>query len=102
MILHKTEHKDVVPSLYYVSQMINNKYSKYSPLIVNKPPKDSVETAGPVECYSSIAEAFEQEFNTILEELFNPDIPFTQVEDKSKCKECDYKKICRQLKEQEY
>lgn len=116
MILHKTkgkvvsqniECKDIVPSLYYASRMNNE---KYSPLIVNKIPQYDEVTGNKkqqslhetIEYYSMIANEFEYELNAMLEEIFNKDIPFKQIEDKTACERCDYKKICRQLNEPEF
>ena len=97
----KSDGKDVVPSLYYASRMMNKDFSV---LLVNKRPKEPKreETWGPIASYTSVAEYFEQELKTLLEEIYNPDIPFTQTEDKKNCERCDYKKICRQLNEPEY
>ena len=107
MILKDAECKDVVPSLYYASRMSDN---KYSPLIVNKIPQYDEVTGKKkpqslhetIECYSMIANEFEYELNATLEEIFNKDIPFKQIEDKKTCERCDYKKICRQLNEPEF
>ena len=107
MILKDAECKDVVPSLYYASHMSDN---KYSPLIVNKIPQYDEVTGKKkpqslhetIECYSMIANEFEYELNATLEEIFNKDIPFKQIEDKKTCERCDYKKICRQLNEPEF
>jgi hypothetical protein len=62
---------------------------EYSPLIVDK------STDKYIERYSHVATEFENHLDIALEELFNPDIPFTQVEDVDMCRYCDYKKICR-------
>ncbi len=37
---------------------------------------------------------FEITLNLVLEELFNPEIEFTQTEDESRCVYCDFKSIC--------
>jgi CRISPR/Cas system-associated exonuclease Cas4 (RecB family) len=37
---------------------------------------------------------FEKRFMLMLEELFNPAIPFTQTEEENRCKYCPYQKIC--------
>jgi len=37
---------------------------------------------------------FEQVLAQVLEEIFNPEIPFTQTTDKKVCVYCDYKTIC--------
>ena len=62
---------------------------EYSPLITDKFQDTTIER------YSDVATEFERELNSVLEELFDVNTPFTQVEDEDACKYCDYKKICR-------
>ena len=76
------------PSLFYASQMLNE---SYSPNIVDKSSGDE----NGITKYSDVGKSFEQELTHIFEELFDPDIAFTQVEDVDACTYCDYKKICR-------
>ena len=45
--------------------------------------------------YSDVGESFEEELTQVFEELFDPNVAFTQVEDVDACTYCDYKKICR-------
>jgi hypothetical protein len=61
----------------------------YSPEILN------TETGEVVERYSAHAEEFEANLSQVLEELFDYDKPFRQVEDVNMCKYCDYKRICQ-------
>lgn len=86
MMLQRKHNTESCPSLYYASKMFSK---EYSPLIVDK------STDKYIERYSHVATEFENHLNIALEELFNPDIPFTQVEDVDACNYCDYKKICR-------
>ena len=86
MMLHRTRKVDVVPSLYYASQMLSD---KYSPLITDNSQKREVER------YTEVKEVFEAELERILVELFDDKVPFSQVEDENMCKYCDFKKICR-------
>lgn len=88
MLLHRIHSVDVVPSLYYASQMLSK---EYSPLITTDP-KDK---KGCVESYAAIKDEFERELTSALDRLFDPNEPFTQVEDVNACKMCDFKKICR-------
>jgi hypothetical protein len=88
MLLHHLNSVDVVPSLYYASQMLSK---EYSPLITTDP-KDK---KGCVESYAAIKDEFERELTSALDRLFDPNEPFTQVEDVNACKMCDFKKICR-------
>lgn len=86
MMLHHTRSTEATPSLYYASKMLLGDYCE---LIRN------LSLGVNIERYSTIAESFEHQLDAILEELFDADKPFSQVEDVEVCKKCDYKKICR-------
>lgn len=86
MMLQKRDGCETIPSLYFASKMHE---SDYTPKILNKQSGELIES------YSSQAEEFEQMLSSTLEELFDYDIPFRQVEDEQMCKYCDYKRICR-------
>jgi hypothetical protein len=86
MMLQRKCGTESCPSLYYASKMLSE---GYSPLILDK------STDGFIERYSEVATEFEEELNKVLEELFDADIAFTQVDDEDACIYCDYKKICR-------
>ncbi len=86
MMLHKRRGCDAKPSLYYASKMLSD---DYSPEIVN------TETGEVIDRYSAHAKEFETMLSRVLEELFDYDKPFQQVENEDMCKYCDYKKICR-------
>ena len=86
MMLHKRDGCEALPSLYFASKMHDK---AYSPKIVNRA------TGELIERYSDHAAEFEQELTTALEELFDYETPFQQVEDVDMCKYCDYKRICR-------
>jgi hypothetical protein len=47
-----------------------------------------------VQDYRDYREDYEHGLKKLLEELFNPEIPFDQTEDLDKCKFCAYKEIC--------
>lgn len=87
MMLQKRDGCETRPSLYFASRMHNK---DYSPLIVNR-------ECGMVERYSSQADTFEPMLQATLEELFDYNTPFRQVdtEHADMCKFCDYKRICR-------
>jgi hypothetical protein len=86
MMLHQTRKVESCPSLFYASQMLTE---EYSPLIVDK------STDKAIEKYSDIGQSFEEELTRVFEEMFDPNIEFSQVEDSDACTYCDYKKICR-------
>lgn len=86
MMLGLKHNKEAVPSLYYASKMI---IDGYSPFIIDSSTKE------PISSYKDVSEAFETQLNTILEELFDYNKPFTQIDNVDACKYCPFKKICR-------
>lgn len=86
MMLHHRDGVETMPSLFYVARMVSE---EYQPAIVNK------STGKIIESYSDVAEEFEGELSSILEELFDPTVPFVQAKDEAACTYCDFKKICR-------
>ncbi|MEN8225615.1 MAG: PD-(D/E)XK nuclease family protein [Bacteroidota bacterium] len=40
---------------------------------------------------------FEHKLQEMMEEIFNPSIPFSQAKDESRCKYCSYKEICNRV-----
>lgn len=42
-----------------------------------------------------IMEEFETQLKKIIREIFNPEIPFDETEDRSRCEYCTYKNLCR-------
>ncbi|MCM1355199.1 MAG: PD-(D/E)XK nuclease family protein [Staphylococcus sp.] len=50
------------------------------------------------EDYREINDEFMERFRSTVSEIFNPDVPFTQAEDKDGCKYCGFKTICRRGK----
>lgn len=86
MMLSHNEGCDVVPSLYYVRNMHR---AEYEPWLIDQEEKQSGLS------YSHYRERFEELLRAVLVELFDPAIPFTQIEDEKACMYCDFKTICR-------
>lgn len=86
MMLSRDRKQESCPSLFFASQMLSKEYSPY---IVDK------SNGCEISKYSEIRESFEEELTTVLTNLFNKEVSFTQVEDVDACTYCDYKKICR-------
>ena len=77
------------PSLFYASQMLlNDKYSPLLKMTATDPPQE-------ITRYSSVSEEFEAQLKKLLDELFDPDVTFKQVENREACTLCDYNKICK-------
>lgn len=82
LIYQETGNKNLNPSVYY----IRNLFKGFDPYIYTG--KTIVDDFAP----------YLKEFNTTLEtllsDIFNPKIPFTQTENQDKCRYCNYKDIC--------
>ena len=86
MMLSHSRGCDVLPTLYYVRNMHRE---EYSPLLVDMERKESGLT------YRHYADEFETLLGKLLDELFNPSIPFRQTEDENACTYCDFKLLCK-------
>ncbi|MFI3304230.1 MAG: PD-(D/E)XK nuclease family protein [Rikenellaceae bacterium] len=83
----------ITPSLYYVRQMNRD---DYSPNLICVEGEGRAKHRRVVESYADYSAEFEAHLRTILEELFDTSIPFTQCEDQENtCTYCDFRKICR-------
>ena len=99
MFTTKDNGYECTPSLFYASRMIKGKDSdEYSPLIT------MMKSAEPtvINSYSMIAKEFEEQLKALLDEMFDPEIPFKQSTDTDSCTNCDYKKICKRENEHTY
>lgn len=89
MVLNRKFDRNIEPTLYYVQHLHDE---NFSPHLVDTSTKEQAEVD-----YLSYAKPFETELISVLEDLFNPDIPFTQCndEDSGCCDFCDFKTICK-------
>lgn len=85
MMVHHTEGRDTLPTLYYVSTMANR---EYSPLLEDKSLKRKGVT------YAEYAEEFEEHVVQILAQMFDLAQPFVQCDDENICAYCDFRNIC--------
>lgn len=76
----------VTPSLYYVRYLGKE---EYSPLL------NDTSLGREVTTYNDYREEFEKGLSEVLNELFNPEVPFVATEDVRVCEWCDFAKICR-------
>ncbi len=79
----------VAPALLYIHRAAAD---NYSPAIQMGEPRKTKETVDDFNQYESV---FREHLQTLLEEIFNPDIPFKQTDDENKCAYCDFKALCR-------
>lgn len=85
-IISKNHASDVQNLLYYIREIHS---SKLPEIHISKIPLTS---------YYTIQEEFEQLLTETLEELCNPDVPFSQTENTDTCTWCDFTVICNRKK----
>jgi CRISPR/Cas system-associated exonuclease Cas4 (RecB family) len=85
VILQQKEFKGkpIIPGLYALRKIVDRQFDYH--LKIDKKP---------VEDYATVSEEFQSRLKTLIEEIFNPEIPFQKVEDKTKCEYCGFKMIC--------
>ena len=86
-IVHRADNIDTQPALYYASQMLSGDYS---------PKLQDAQTKSEIERYSNVGDQFRDHLGATLDELFDYDTPFKQVDESlGLCTYCNYNKICR-------
>lgn len=92
MMISRSEHRAVMPALYYVRDLGREDYSPQLVEIVNE---GRAKSRRAVDSYAAYAEEFESHLAATLGEVFDFDRPFTQCDDPDTCAYCDYADICR-------
>ena len=85
----KNDSRLVAPALLYIHRAASE---KYSPVIQMGEPRKPKE---PVDNFAQHEGDFRENLKTLLEDIFNPDISFTQTEIEDKCAYCDFKALCK-------
>ena len=88
-ILTHRQNMPVAPSLLYIHKAAS---ATYSPVISIGKGRDKKEVLN----FKEYDAEFRHLLKNLLEEIFNPEIPFAQTEFKSHCAYCDFKELCRQ------
>lgn len=90
MYAHFTENKGktIQPSIYYVRSLFSD---PFDPSVYHRIERGKSEK---VEDFSGYAQAFEEGLRGCLDEIFNPEIPFTQTPTGKACSYCPFKGIC--------
>ena len=88
-IMCRKQTLKVAPSLLYIHRAATE---TYSPVIQMGEPRKQKEA---VEDFSIYETEFRERLQVLLEEIFNPEIPFTQTEIEEKCIYCDFKALCK-------
>ena len=81
----KNDSRLVAPALLYIHRAASE---KYSPVIQMGEPRKPKE---PVDNFAQYEGDFRENLKTLLEDIFNPDISFTQTEIEDKCAYCDFR-----------
>ena len=48
----------------------------------------------PVDSFAELEEEFLAYLGEVLKKLYDPSVPFTQAENETRCRYCDYNEIC--------
>ena len=87
-IMSKLSPQKIAPALLYINRAASD---DYSPIIKIKEEK-VVEEVTDFSIYES---KFREKLQELLDEIFHPDIPFTQTDVEEKCAYCDFKALCK-------
>ena len=79
----------MAPALLFIHRAATE---NYSPVIELKDGRKSKETVNDFEKYEP---EFREELKKLLEEVFNPEHPFSQTITEEKCEYCDFKALCK-------
>jgi hypothetical protein len=83
----KGRNMKIQPALYYIQKSADESY------------EPTITVGGKGNEVNDFAEQYEKEFRerlqTLLEEIFNPEVPFKQTEVEDHCKYCDFRQLCR-------
>ena len=90
-LFYDMKHGDdlaISPNVYGLKSIFNPKFA------CTLEQKEGRSKGVPVGSYLAYKQEFMDGFTDLLEEVFNPEIPFTQVEDEDVCRICPYIEVC--------
>lgn len=88
-IMSKQQSLKVAPALLYIHRAANE---SYSPVIeMGEPRKPKI----PVNNFAFFEDEFRERLQTLLEEIFGNETPFTQTENTKVCEYCDFRALCK-------
>lgn len=88
-IMCRKQPLKVAPALLYIHRASSE---TYSPVIEMGEPRQPKQ---PVNNFAFFEDEFRERLKALLEEIYNPQEPFTQTEDKKKCGMCDFCALCK-------
>ncbi len=83
----KNPDKQLSPAIYYLRSIFQN----FDPAIYHKKDKNQIDKIEDIEEYMP---EFIEYFNSVIDEIFNPDIPFSQTLNEKNCEWCAFSNIC--------
>lgn len=87
-IMCRQQSLKVAPSLLYIHRAASD---TYSPVIeMGEPRKPKM----PVNNFAFLEDEFRERLQQLLEEIFDPSIPFTQAKESKVCEYCEFNEIC--------
>ena len=87
-IMCRLQQRQVAPSLLYIHRASS---ASYSPIIEMGPPRQRVQVTD----FSMYEEEFRQRLQNLLQEIFDPKVPFEQIKDTNRCEYCDFRRLCK-------
>ena len=87
-IMSRQQSQKVSPALLYIHRSASD---KYSPVVCIKEGKEVNEVTD----FSIYESEFRAKLQELLEEIFHPDMDFTQTDVQEKCAYCDFKAMCK-------
>ncbi|WP_165041960.1 PD-(D/E)XK nuclease family protein [Dysgonomonas sp. ZJ709] len=80
--------KIIEPGIYYLRNLFDN---RFDPDVIYKPEREDKRIID----FTPYRKDFKEHFDTCLEEIFNPEIPFNQTPTGEACKWCTFTNICK-------
>lgn len=88
-ILCGSQPLKVAPSLLYIHRAASDSYSPVVEMGMPRQPKV------PVNNFAFYEDEFNERLKKLLQEIYNPEIPFDQTEDRKRCEYCKFRGVCK-------
>ncbi len=85
---HPANTAPLKPAIFNLKEIFSEDFNPY--LQLKEPRKQGIELTD----YRDHQEEYEAGLKGLLEEMYNPEVPFDQTQDQKKCEYCAYKEIC--------